>query len=68
MEFRRAKFLAYIEEVPRHSEPVKSTFRLARTSGITLDEEQHGPEGARRFSYLPTCIFRSIRQLHLILR
>ena len=32
---------------------------------IRLSEEQHGPEGARRFEYEPTYILRGLRSLHL---
>jgi cytochrome P450 family 150 subfamily A5 len=38
---------------------------LARTSSITIDEEQHGPAGARRFGYVPTFILRGLVELNL---
>lgn len=38
---------------------------LARLGNITLDPEHHGPEGARRFRYLPTYVFRALQDLHL---
>jgi cytochrome P450 len=38
---------------------------LARLDRITLDPEHHGPEGDRRFRYLPTYVFRALRDLHL---
>lgn len=38
---------------------------LARLGEIRLDPERHGPEGARRFTYLPTYVFRSLAELHL---
>jgi cytochrome P450 len=38
---------------------------LARMGNIRLSDEQHGPEGARRFDYEPTYILRALRHLHL---
>lgn len=38
---------------------------LARMGNIRLDEEFHGPEGARHFQYEPTYILRALRSLHL---
>ncbi len=38
---------------------------LDRTSDIRLSEEHHGPEGARRFNYVPTFILRGLIDLHL---
>jgi len=38
---------------------------LARLGPIALDPDHHGPEGARRFTYLPTYVFRALRELHL---
>ncbi|MCB2073398.1 MAG: cytochrome P450 [Novosphingobium sp.] len=38
---------------------------LARLGEIAIDPERHGPEGDRRFSYLPTYVFRSLAELHL---
>jgi cytochrome P450 len=38
---------------------------LARTRNIRLNEEHHGPPGARRFEYEPTWILRGLSQLHL---
>jgi len=35
-----------------------------RTSDIWIDEEFHGPAGARRYSYLPTFILRGLTRLH----
>jgi len=35
------------------------------TSNIRIDEEAHGPPGARRYSYLPTFILRGVTQLYL---
>ena len=36
-----------------------------RTRDIRIDEEAHGPPGARRYSYLPTFILRGVTQLYL---
>lgn len=38
---------------------------LERTSNITISEEVHGPEGDRKFDYLPTFILRGLMTLHL---
>lgn len=38
---------------------------LDRTSTIRLSETEHGPPGARRFSYVPTFILRGLTRLHL---
>ena len=38
---------------------------LERTSEIWIDEEQHGPPGARRYSYVPTFILRGVTRLHI---
>ena len=38
---------------------------LARLDDIRLDPEHHGPEGDRRFAYLPTYVFRALKELHL---
>ena len=38
---------------------------LARLGDIRLDPAQHGPEGERRFAYLPTYVFRALKELHL---
>jgi len=38
---------------------------LDRTSDIRISEREHGPEGARRFQYVPTFILRGLTQLHL---
>jgi cytochrome P450 len=38
---------------------------LARTRQIRLSEAEHGPEGARRFDYVPTYILRGLTALHL---
>lgn len=38
---------------------------LDRTSHINIDEEQHGPPGARRYRYVPTFILRGLTRLHL---
>ncbi len=38
---------------------------LERTKSIRLSEEQHGPSGQRRFSYVPTFILRGLTDLHL---
>jgi cytochrome P450 len=38
---------------------------LARMHNIRLDEDFHGPEGDRRFAYIPTYILRALKSLHL---
>jgi len=38
---------------------------LDRMGDIRIDEEQHGPAGARRYSYAPTFILRGLNRLHL---
>jgi cytochrome P450 len=38
---------------------------LDRTSDIRISDAEHGPHGARRYSYLPTYILRGVRALHL---
>jgi cytochrome P450 len=38
---------------------------FARTSDIRISEAAHGPAGARRYSYLPTFMFRGLAALHL---
>ena len=38
---------------------------LARLGDIRIDAERHGPADARRCAYLPTYIFRTLKQLHL---
>lgn len=39
---------------------------LARTSRISISEADHGPPGARRYSYDPTYILRGLKKLHLV--
>lgn len=38
---------------------------LERTSNIAISEKVHGPEGDRKFDYLPTFILRGLMTLHL---
>lgn len=38
---------------------------LDRTTGIRINEDAHGPVGARHYSYLPTHMFHGIATLHL---
>jgi cytochrome P450 len=38
---------------------------LDRLTDIRLDEEFHGPEGARNFSYEPTFILRGLTDIHI---
>ncbi|MGV0837707.1 cytochrome P450 [Mycolicibacterium thermoresistibile] len=38
---------------------------LDRTTEIRISEAEHGPPGARRYSYIPTYILRGLTQLHL---
>jgi cytochrome P450 len=38
---------------------------LDRTSDISIDEDEHGPPDARRYSYVPTFILRGLTKLHL---
>jgi cytochrome P450 len=40
---------------------------LARFDAMALDERRHGSVGDRRFTYLPTYVFRALKELHLIL-
>lgn len=39
---------------------------LERTSAIRVDEEHHGPAGARRYRYVPTFILRGLTRLNLV--
>ena len=36
-----------------------------RTTDIRINEEKHGPAGARRFDYEPTFLLRGLKELHL---
>ena len=36
-----------------------------RTGDIWIDEDKHGPVGARRYKYLPTFILRGLTRLHI---
>ncbi len=38
---------------------------LERTSNIWIDEDEHGPQGSRRYTYLPTFILRGLTRLHI---
>jgi cytochrome P450 len=38
---------------------------LDMTSDITVSDAAHGPEGARRYEYLPTYLLRGLKSLHL---
>ena len=38
---------------------------LDRVNEIRLDEARHGPEGARRFDYVPLYILRGLEALHI---
>jgi cytochrome P450 len=38
---------------------------LDRTTDIWIDEDKHGPPGARRYRYLPTFILRGLTRLHI---
>jgi cytochrome P450 family 150 subfamily A5 len=38
---------------------------LDRTRHIAIDEDHHGPAGARRYEYLPTFFLRGLASLHL---
>lgn len=38
---------------------------LARTAEIHLREEMHGPDGDRRYRFIPTYSFRSLADLHI---
>jgi cytochrome P450 len=38
---------------------------LVRLDAIAVDEAFHGPSGERRFAYLPTYVFRALKELHL---
>jgi hypothetical protein len=36
-----------------------------RSSGLRIAAARHGPVGARRYEYEPTCLLRGLRELHL---
>jgi cytochrome P450 len=38
---------------------------LARLDTIAIDDSAHGPADDRHFAYLPTYVFRSLKELHL---
>jgi cytochrome P450 len=38
---------------------------LERMEDIRISEAVHGPEGARRYEYVPTYILRGLTRLHL---
>ena len=38
---------------------------LDRTADIRISENRHGPEGNRRYDYVPTYILRGLTELHL---
>ena len=38
---------------------------LDRTTDIRIDDDEHGPAGARRYRYIPTYILRGVQQLHI---
>jgi cytochrome P450 len=38
---------------------------LDRTTDIRINEEAHGPAGSRRYTYMPTYMFRGLTSLHL---
>jgi cytochrome P450 len=38
---------------------------LTRTANIRIDEERHGPPGARRFDHIPTYLMQGLQELHL---
>lgn len=38
---------------------------LQRTSEIRINEERHGPPGARQYDYMPTFMFRGLNSLHI---
>jgi cytochrome P450 len=38
---------------------------LARLDAIAIDETAHGPADDRHFAYLPTYVFRALKELHL---
>ncbi len=38
---------------------------LRRMQDVTINETEHGPAGARRYSYAPTYILRGLTRLHL---
>jgi cytochrome P450 len=38
---------------------------LDRMGDIRIDEDKHGPAGARRYAYAPTFILRGLNRLHL---
>jgi hypothetical protein len=36
-----------------------------RTSDIRIDQEKHGPPGARRYTYLPSYLLQGVNELYL---
>ncbi|WP_041259797.1 hypothetical protein [Pseudofrankia inefficax] len=45
-------------DLARAETVVSQTLLFARTSRFWIDEDRHGPAGARRFRYLPTFMLR----------
>jgi cytochrome P450 len=39
---------------------------LDRTLNIRIDEDRHGPRGARRFDHIPTYLMQGLQELHLV--
>jgi cytochrome P450 len=44
---------------------VSLTRLLERTSSFWIDEERHGPAGARRYRYIPTFMLRGLTRIHI---
>lgn len=65
----------FLEEVLRYSGPGAALARsearisleriLARLGDISIAPAIHGPPSDRRFSYMPTYVFRAVQELHL---
>jgi cytochrome P450 len=41
---------------------------LDRMDEVRVDEEKHGPKGARRYEYIPTYLLQGVSELHLTFR
>ncbi|HWS92411.1 MAG TPA: hypothetical protein VN306_07940, partial [Mycobacterium sp.] len=65
--------IPYYDQLPTFDPPVHQRTEakiglqrlLERTSNIWIDEDKHGPEGNRRYTYLPTFILRGLTRLHI---
>jgi len=58
--------LILVNPFVRHDMPPKNARGiLDRLNEIRLDEAHHGPEGARRFDYVPPYILRGLEAPHI---